>query len=464
MLSLNRPMWSTLAVFGRPMISLNLRRRFGWFALAMTLVPSGARAQVAQSFDELQRILKAEEVVVVIDEVGQESLGRVAPATPLVSVANWRITPPADSPPITAFAAPMQGPQGGSSGGPAGERKWEIEVHGGGTQASNPTGGTASLPGAGASFTTYVGLPSRRASSWYVGDGALLLNQLNTAFFLTQKFTPLDPVLAKSGAERQGGGNVGFRVNRQITPRFSAEFSLDYVRGPLKMTDAMLAGIEASRASFTTNFNTLLLSTGGPFTNVAVTSTSTLQDSIGRQIFTTGAVNIKLIERGRIIPYVTVGAGAVTNRGDLPSVSLVGNYQFRLGGFGAGTGGGPGPAPVNETDTVKLHYVADNAFVTVLGGGVKRDFSARWGLRADVRAYFSKNTVSVLLDANPVVATGTPAGFLASFTNPSLQVSNNLSTGVQSTLSGPAISGFKTFTGSGTQTQVSITVGFFTRF
>ena len=74
--------------------------------------------------------------------------------------------------------------------------------------------------------------------------------------------TSLDPALPKSGAERQKGGNVGVRVSRQITPCISAEFSLDYVPAPLKRTDAMLAGIEASRASFTTSFNGLLLLTG----------------------------------------------------------------------------------------------------------------------------------------------------------------------------------------------------------
>lgn len=385
-------------------------------------------------------------------------------ALPLLAVLAVAPAAAQGTAPSPEFDAPRDRSQSPPPAGRAAERQWEVEIHGGGTQASHPTSGTASLPGAGASFTTSVGMPSRRTSSWYFGDGARLLNQLNAAFFLSQRFTPLDPLLATSGAERQSGGSVGLRVSRRFTRRMSAEFGLDYVRAPLKMTDDLLAGIEASRTSFTANLNTLLLSTGGPFTNVSVTSTSTLQDKKGRQIFTTGAVSIKLITQGRIIPYVTVGAGTVTNRGDLPSATLVGNYQFRIGGLGVGIGGGPGPAPVNETDTVTLHYVAENALVTVLGGGIKRDVSARWGLRADVRAYLSRNTVSVLLDANPAVATGTPAGFIASFTNPSLQVSNNPSTGVQSTLSGPAISGFKTFTGSGTQTHVSMTVGFFTRF
>ena len=73
------------------------------------------------------------------------------------------------------------------------DRKWEVEVHGGGTVATNPTCGTAALPAAGTPFT--VGQrSSRRESSWYFGDGAVLLNQVNTALGATAKITALDPV------------------------------------------------------------------------------------------------------------------------------------------------------------------------------------------------------------------------------------------------------------------------------
>ncbi len=55
------------------------------------------------------------------------------------------------------------------------ERKWEVEVHGGGMlAANNPTEGAATLPDPGAPFTTQLGAASRRVSSWYFGDGALL--------------------------------------------------------------------------------------------------------------------------------------------------------------------------------------------------------------------------------------------------------------------------------------------------
>ena len=57
--------------------------------------------------------------------------------------------------------------------------KWEIEFHGGGMLSGNPTGGTVSLPGPGAEFTSITNVPalgpavhsSRRQSSWSSATG-----------------------------------------------------------------------------------------------------------------------------------------------------------------------------------------------------------------------------------------------------------------------------------------------------
>src|SRR5207249_982595 len=91
---------------------------------------------------------------------------------------------------------------------------------------------------------------SRRTSSWYFGDGAVLLNQVNAALGLSPRITPLDPVLKSSLADRQQGGSFGFRVSRTLSDRFSAEFGVDYALGRLTMSAPALAGIEAARASF----------------------------------------------------------------------------------------------------------------------------------------------------------------------------------------------------------------------
>src|SRR5262249_2485190 len=188
----------------------------------------------------------------------------------------------------------------------------------------------------------------------------------------------------------------------------------------------------------------------------------TVNDDQGRQLFTTGALAINLIREGRLIPYATIGAGVVSNMGNGPNVTLVGNYRFTSNVNTSGAGS----FPVNETDTVTIRLAPANthAFVTVFGGGVKVMGSSRWGVRGGVRAYISTNTLNGLIDAHPQVVTPTPAGTVASFLTPSLQFSNNPSTGRPSTLSGPAISGFKAFSSSGTPVQVNVSGGLFFRF
>jgi hypothetical protein len=350
--------------------------------------------------------------------------------------------------------------------------RWEVEVHGGGGFDRMGTDGQSALPPAGPAFTTAVGLPSRRASTWYFGDGALLLNQINASFTnpvvaispITGRMTPLDPVLQSAAATRGSGGSVGFRVARAVTPRLGVEFTLDAAQGKVRFTDDALAGIEASRATFIAALDarTGLLTSGGGivFTNAVVTSTAAIDEPSGRQLFTTGALTINLARRGRLLPYAAIGAGVVTNVGDPPSVTLTGNYRFSSLGAVVGT------FPVDETDTVRVRLVSVNRhpLAIVFGGGVKYQTSGRWGLRGDVRAYVSKNTVDVLVDATPrVVTTSTPLGIIASTLTPSIQFTN-LPSVAQSTLSGPAIDGFRTFSSSGTSVHVSVTAGYFVRF
>jgi hypothetical protein len=316
---------------------------------------------------------------------------------------------------------------------------------------------------------------SRRASSWYFGDGAALLNEINASFTgplaPSGRITPLDGVLMQSGAAWNNTGGFGFRVSRTVTRRLSAEFTLDAPLGQLKLTDGLLAGVEASRASFVSAWNeqTGLIRSGGGviFTNPGVTSTATISDQRGRQIVTTGAATFDFLTRSRIVPYATGGAGVISNVGGSPSVTLTGNYRFTsLNGF-FNPAAPSATFPVNETDTVTIRATPSSShrFVGVLGGGVRILGSSRWGVRADVRAYVSRNTVDVLVDATPQVTTASPVGFIASTLTPSMQFSNNPAiTNQQSTLSGAPISGFKTFSASGTPVQVAVSFGYFVRF
>lgn len=344
--------------------------------------------------------------------------------------------------------------------------RWEVEGFGGAGFDASATDGSGALPPAGASFTTVVGGSSRHASTWYFGDGAALLNQINAAFstgLISGRITALDPVLQSAAARRTRGGSVGFRIGRSLSPRFGVEFTLDAPQGRLKFTDQAIAGIESTRASFLAAWNesTGLIASGGRivFINPSVASTATIDDGRARQLFTTGALTVNLATRGRIVPYATVGAGVVTNHGTLPRATLAGSYRFdSLGALIA-------YFPVNETDTVTVRVVNahQHPLTTVFGGGVKLLGSNRWGVRADVRAYISKNTLDVQVDASPRVVVGTaPIGAIASTLFPSIQFSNF--SGIDSTLSGARIDGFTTFSSRGTAVHTTVSVGYFVRF
>jgi hypothetical protein len=335
-------------------------------------------------------------------------------------------------------------------------RSWDIEVHGGGIFSNNPTSGDNALPPPGESFTTVAGRPSRRVSSYYFGDGALFLNQLNAAFqFLAPgRVTPLDPVLNAVFAERRHGASMGARVGRRLTARVDAELNIDHHVGRLKIRGDATPAIEATRASFITAFNSLIATGGGVvFTNAAVTSVATFDDEKGRRTSATGTLNINLRTAGALIPYATVGAGVVFSSDGAPSVTLVGNYRFNIGTI----------VPIDDTDTLAVrHVVDDRAFVGVLGGGVKYHVSPRMGIRGDLRVHLGKDGTATSVDATPRVATGTPSGFIPSSTTPGIQFSNISTT--QPTFSGPAITDFRTFTSDGKRRELGLTVGVFFRF
>jgi hypothetical protein len=330
-------------------------------------------------------------------------------------------------------------------------RNWEFEFHAGGSFVSDAPAGTASLPAAGSTFTTVVGTPSRRISSWYFGDGALLFNQANASLGLGSRITPLDPLFESSLSDPQSGASFGFRLGRAITRRFGAEFTLDYGRVPLVLRPSALTSVEGARASYVAAFTALMGS--GPFVNPAVTSVSTIAENEGSQITTTGALIVNLKTSGRAIPYVTAGAGVRANAGGTPSMALEGHYRFQpLGLF-----------PVDELDSVTVRTSIDEGVVGVVGGGLKFAFSRRWGARFDVRALFNKMSVETFVDTRSRPASGTPAGAAASFSTPSLQFSNNGTLG-PSSLAGPPLNGFRTFEGSDWHNQTNLSGGVFLKF
>jgi hypothetical protein len=235
-------------------------------------------------------------------------------------------------------------------------------------------------------------------------------------------------------------------VDRALNRRLAIEASAEYSLGRLDFTNAALAGIEATRASFIPALEHALSVSSIPS---AVTSVTTITDhQRAKQLFATGALLINLRETGKTIPYVTVGGGVVLGGREAPSATLVGTYQ--LGD----------PFQIVGTNSVALNYAHDSHTVEgIVGGGVKHNITPRWGLRFDARAQLYRNTtVNVVDTASSLVLRSTgPLSF-------PLINSGLLPFSSTAPLNGVPISGATTFTGTGYQAFVSVATGLFWRF
>lgn len=385
-------------------------------------------------------------------------------ATSFASGQQWAIPSaleygraPAPAPvlPAVASAAPSPKPAA-SADGPDASRKWEVEVHGAGFLSYNPTSGASFLPGLVGGFTSPSGGSSLIVPSWYFGAGNNLYNTVVGNHFplLNQRIASLDSVLTHAVTRRSHGPGLGARISRQITPRFSVEADVDYNFGSLALNGAG-DQINAASASWQAAFSQLFGPTScGLCSGVSVTSVATVHDHQGQELLATGALNINLWTEGKIIPYVTVGGGAIVSLGEAPTATLVGNYRFSFAG-----------APHNETDAVRLHYgVPGHTATGFFGAGMKYYITPHYGFRAEIRDFVSAYHVDNLLDAAPSVATLTPADAIGTTGSPSLSFSNNPSTGFPSSLSAPALANFRTLAGSGVLHQLEMTVGLFWRF
>jgi hypothetical protein len=335
-------------------------------------------------------------------------------------------------------------------GGTSVTARWEIEGYGGFSNRVVSTG-SAVLPAAGAPITTSnPTFPSRQVPSWFFGDGSALLNGALGDLGLTSRITPLDSALASVGFGDRGAA-AGIRVRRSIAPRLWVELSIDLLTGSPALTNAFRAGLESSRVSFDTAFAGLFAT--GPFAGAAVTATAATSNGSGQQVVAAGSIRVPWAPHRGFAPYLTLGAGVLARRGGLPAATLAGTYQALVASS----------VPINETDRVLVRYSQGKSAVGVLGAGVRRAVSERWGIDLDGRLLVGPQPVKVLLDTSPTVTQGAPAGFIESFTYPSIQFSNNASTGRSSSLGGPALQGFTAFSG-GVQARVLVTIGVYARF
>lgn len=334
--------------------------------------------------------------------------------------------------------------------------KWTIELYGGGSSSSASSSGEAREgfePGA--LFTTESGQPSRAVSSWYFGDGATLLNQVLTQFATINGTTfpriiPLDAALLANGGSRGSGGGFGLRIGRALTPKLSVEFNVERSMAKLELSDELQTALEAGSTSFKAAFQGLLET--APVTNLTVTSTVTTPARSNAQTRIAGALKWTVYSGGKLEAYLTGGGGVIMNSGNDPEAILNGKYTFRL--FGT--------FQMDETDRVVVSVEQPkNSAMGLVGGGVTYDLSPRTGLRADVRLLVNSTKDVTKLTAAPVVVTATPSQVLPSVTNPAIQFSSQAN--VRSSLSGPN-QNLTLFTSSGTNRQVSFTLGIFRRF
>jgi hypothetical protein len=354
---------------------------------------------------------------------------------------------------ISGFAAFLFVAAAASPAG-ADDQKWEVEVHAGGAFDSAPGGGEVRLPDPNSLVSSPGPQSARIVPSWFFGDGALQFNQALASLFQFGSIIPLDDVLRSPFAERQAGGSFGVRVSRALTPRFSAEFSFDRANDRLALTSRSLIGVEVSRLTFLNAWNSFFPIRAGP--TQTVSSVATIDDSRGRQVTGTGSLLVNLVNRGPLIPYAAVGAGVIANTGGAPSARLVGNYGFV---FETPIPGIP-TFVINDTDTVAVRAVVDDKqFTFVIGGGFKYPVGKRLGVRVDVRDHIHGNSQRTELDAMPSTLSG--AGSVT-FGMPRLSFGSSLF--ARPTLSGPPISNFVTFRGSGTEHQINLSGGVFWRF
>ena len=336
-------------------------------------------------------------------------------------------------------------------------RKWRVDIVAGLSRFELPTDGTAALPSPGPNLTTSSPVnPSRKVPTWFLGDGASLVNGVNQEFGVVARLTPLDAALSRIGIGGANAPQFGVRLGRDLGERWALEFGVEFLAGAADIDPALREAAEASVTSFTPAFQALL--TTGPFSGAEVSSSLSQANATSRELAFTGALRFQVLS-GATQPYLTLGGGLISRVGALPSLTLTGRYKFTVT---------PGLltviVPFEESDTLTIRFEQGTSVVGFAGAGVRHRINERLSLVVDGRAYLGRNTMNLRLDSAPKVTTGAPAGFIESFTTPAIQFSNATSTGRESSLSGTPLTGFKAFTTSGAQVRWSVTAGVAVRF
>ena len=336
--------------------------------------------------------------------------------------------------------------------GAAGQGRWSVEAYGGVSFGRWSGGGEQTLPAAGAPIATSSPVfPSWSVPTWFLGDGAAFLNNVAAGFGLTNRITPLDAALSAKGVSGVGQFLTGVRITGLLQSPWSVEFGAEFAAQPADLSGDTRASLAVTAESFKATFGELFAT--GPFTAPVVTSGATTFAGGARDVTVTAALRTEMAAIGGFATYAVAGGGVVFPVGGAATAVLDGRYRFRIAGTVA----------VDETDSLTVRYLGRTTFVTVFGGGVERVVGGKLGLRIDARVLAGPAATKVEVSSSPVVVTGSPAGFIESFTYPNLQFSNNSSTGRRSTLGAPGLDGATVFSG-GWSIRARATVGVFVRF
>lgn len=333
-----------------------------------------------------------------------------------------------------------------------------VEVYGGIGGSRVPGSAVLSLPPAGPPIlTSNPTFPSRQTSTWFLGDGAAMLNGAVADFGILNRIAPLDSALATSPFEHRTGAAVGVRVRRPFRSRFQLEASVDVLASRARATDPFLQAADAARSSFQDTLTALFAS--GPFVNTAVDSTTTVSDGSSRRVALTGALVIPFGAGHALSPYLTLGGGLLSTIGSAPSLTLRGHYRTTI------RAGVPAiDVPIEQVDQLTITSRERSSAVGLAGAGLTRSLGGTLALRIDGRVLIGANRARVAIDATPSNVTGSPAGFIELFTFPALEFSNNPSTGRQSTLSGSGLHDVTIFEGAGIVVHTIVSVGIVKRF
>ncbi|HEX5069415.1 MAG TPA: hypothetical protein VFV78_04300 [Vicinamibacterales bacterium] len=328
--------------------------------------------------------------------------------------------------------------------------KWEVSFRGGFALGGSAPDAAPALPPAGQSFLMADGLtPTRAVSSWFLGDGAALLNQVLLLRGAGVRMDALES--AWPMASRRPGPQVGGSLARHVRGGLWLEFSADVGLDPLGFGGDASDDIEAARANYEHALTALAGTATSVIANANITASSDITSG-GRRLLTSAVVYYRSTAP-RIRPYLLAGIGFASALGGDTAARLTGVNRYTT----------PGQVTIEETDAIAIKYKQTNGSFWILGGGMERDLSRLTAFRVEARLLLGTLKYTGYLDTAPSVASTTPGGAIVlNGTNPGIQFSSIA--GLQPSLSGAARTDFQVQTAEKSAMQWVVSAAYIRRF